>query len=142
MNGALDYDVNFVLSGGSLIAAGSAGMASAPSDGSTQASILMSFTQLQKAGTKIELKDSEGNVLAGLAPTKTYQTIVMSSPDLKPGSSYTLYADEAEVVTFEASSTTTWLDESGVTDARSAGPGGMGGGARGQGMGGARPMAR
>ena len=54
---------------------------------------------------------------------------------------YLAYGD-TQVVAFETERAVTWLNESGVTEAGSAGfggPGGMGGGGRGPGMGGNRP---
>ncbi len=128
-NGALDYNGTFELGGGVLIAAGSAGMASVPSDGSTQRSVMMAFPQTQTAGTTVALKDATGNVVAEAAPTKTFQTIVLSAPGLQEGGSYTLTAGAQDVVTFElGANAVTWLDESGVTEAQSGGFGGPRGG--------------
>jgi len=128
-NGALDYDGTFNITGGFLAAAGSAGMAEAPSDTSSQYSILMTYPETQAAGTTVVLKDSEGKAVATVTPAKAYQTIVISSPDLKQGASYTLYAGDTKIVDFEIASTVTWLNESGVTEAGSGGQG-MGGGMR------------
>ncbi|WP_309121250.1 carbohydrate-binding domain-containing protein [Paenibacillus sp.] len=129
-NGALDYNGSFELSGGSLVAAGSAGMASAPSDGSTQASILMTFPQTQAAGTTVRVEDASGKEVAAVAPTKAFQTIAISSSGLQQGGAYTLYTGDTEIVSFEIAQSVTWLNESGVTEAQSGGPGGFGGGRR------------
>jgi hypothetical protein len=145
-NGALDYDQVFEMSGGFLIAAGSAGMAQAPSDASTQNSILMTYSSTQAAGTIVNLQDSSGKSIAAFAPAKEYQTVVISSPELKKDGSYTLYSggkssgtaadglytdgkyeNGTKVVSFKISNSVTWLDESGVTTARSSMPGGHGG---------------
>jgi hypothetical protein len=140
-NGALDYDGEFVMSGGLLQSAGSSGMAQAPSDKSTQNSIAMTFPTVQKAGTVVSLKDSKGTVIATLEPKKDYQTVVISSSELKKDTEYTVYSGGTStgVVTFKAASVVTWVNESGVTTAGGqggpAGPGGRGGqgGPRGQG---------
>lgn len=154
-NGTLDFDGSFEITGGILAAAGSAGMAQAPTEESGQYSIAMTFPQVQKAGTLVHLQDSEGNHIMTFAPAKDYQTVVISSPDLKKGGSYTLYsggsstgsevdgyyADGAyeggtKVIDFEVSDSITWLNESGVT----TGGGGMGGPGGGGGrQGGMRP---
>ncbi|MBY3618952.1 carbohydrate-binding domain-containing protein [Acinetobacter sp. CUI P1] len=146
-NGSLDYDGSFEQSGGTLIAAGSSGMAQAPSDTSSQHAISMTFPQTQKAGTFVHLEDSEGNTILTFAPSKDYQSVVISSPELKDNGSYTLYSGgnssgsetnglyaEGEysggtkVVAFEITSNVTWLNESGVTTANTnQGPGGGGG---------------
>ncbi|MFB9276691.1 carbohydrate-binding domain-containing protein [Cohnella cellulosilytica] len=152
-NGALDYDGTFEHVGGTLIAAGSAGMAQAPSeDGSTQRSIMMTFPQTQEAGTLVTLRDASGQTVAAFAPTKTFQTLLISTPALQSGENYTLSAggtnDGNGVDGFYESGTTaggtevvgftlgdgavTYLNESGVT----TGSTGMG---MGGGRGGMRP---
>ncbi len=150
-NGALDYDGAFEHSGGTLIAAGSAGMAQAPSDASTQRSMMMIFPQAQEAGTFVTLRDDSGNTVAAIAPTKAFQTVLISTPELKSGASYTLSAGGAndgegqdgfygtgkttgdtQVVSFTlGDGAVTYVDETGVTTGNS----GMGGGRGGMGAG-------
>ncbi|KGE20145.1 carbohydrate-binding domain-containing protein [Paenibacillus wynnii] len=152
-NGTLDYDGTFEMTGGTLAAAGSSGMAQAPSNDSSQFSLLMSFPQTQKAGTLVHLEDSEGNNIMTFAPAKDYQTIVISSPNLKKAGSYTLYSrgtstgsevsgyyadgeysGGTKVIDFEITTSVTWLNESGVTAAQSNNFGGGGGGGRSKGV--------
>lgn len=90
MNGALDYDGTFNISGGTLIAVGSAGMAQAPTTGSTQNSVLLGVGN-QAAGTLINLQNAAGESVLTFAPAKTYAAILFSSPDLAQGEEYTLY---------------------------------------------------
>ncbi len=133
-NGAIDYNGTFKISGGLLIAAGSSGMAQAPSEESTQYSINMSFPNVQEAGTIVHLQDSKGNTVATYAPEKEYQSVVISSPLLKKDSSYSLYTGGSvtggvykagtKLTDFKATSSVTWLDENGVTTQKSFGPGG------------------
>ncbi|MBP1991604.1 carbohydrate-binding domain-containing protein [Paenibacillus eucommiae] len=151
-NGALDYDGTFEMSGGFLVAAGSSGMAQATSEQSAQSGILMTYSQNQAAGTMVHLEDNAGNTIITFAPSKNYQAVFVSSPDLQKDAAYTLYSggtstgSEAnglytdgeykggtKVVEFELATTVTWLNESGVTEGRSAGPGGGGGGPGGRG---------
>jgi hypothetical protein len=155
-NSALDYDATFEMTGGFLITGGSSGMAMAPSDTSTQYSIAMNFPQTQKAGTIVNLQDSKGNSIATFAPAKDYQTVVISSPELKKGESYTIYSggsstgtvtdglykdgkysNGTKIVSFTISNSVTWVNESGITTAKSGMPGGGGQGGPG-GMGGQR----
>lgn len=159
-NGALDYDKSFEISGGVLIATGSAGMAMAPSEESTQNSILMSYPEVQKAGTLLHLEDRDGNSIVTFAPDKDYQTVVISSPKLTKDGTYNLYSGGSvtgkattglytdgeyqggtKMVEFTISDTVTWLNESGVTEAQTGmgGHGGMGGA---DGMRGSGDMAR
>lgn len=151
-NGPLDYDGTFVMTGGFLVAAGSSGMAQATSEQSTQPGILMTYSKAQQAGAMVHLEDGEGNTVLTFTPPKSYQSLFVSSPTIKKDAAYTLssggtstgsqvnglydggeYQGGTKVVDFTTSSVITWLNESGVTAARS-GMGGPGGN-RGQGGG-------
>ncbi len=87
-NGALDYNGTFEITGGVLLAAGTTDMAMNVSGGSQQ-SIGISFDQTQSAETLVTLKDSQGQTILSYAPSKSYQHVVLSSPDLTD-SNYTL----------------------------------------------------
>ncbi|RIX52792.1 carbohydrate-binding domain-containing protein [Paenibacillus nanensis] len=132
-NGTLDYDGTFNLSGGTLIASGSAGMAMAPSEDSAQATVAMSFSQTQTAGSPVTLKDADGTEILTVTPTKDYQIVLFSSPEVKSGSTYSVASGDTQIVQFETDGSVTWVGESGVTEAP-AGHGGMGGGMGGGGM--------
>lgn len=144
-NGSLDYDQNFEMTGGFLIAAGSAGMLQATSEQSTQNAIVMTYPETQAAGTLLHVEDSDRNTVATFAPEKDYQAVFISSPNLKKDKDYTLYSggtstgkeadglyndgdykNGTKVVGFTISDSVTWLNESGVTTGSSGGPGGGG----------------
>ncbi|MDH7497701.1 MAG: carbohydrate-binding domain-containing protein [Syntrophomonadaceae bacterium] len=91
-NGALDYQGSCRVTGGILVAAGSAGMAQAPSTDSTQPSLAVSFRSVQKAGTPLRLVNEDGVTVLAFAPGKDYQSLVVSAPALRQGSSYRLYS--------------------------------------------------
>ena len=91
-NGAIDYDGECIITSGTLIAAGSSGMAQAPSDTSTQAALSVTYSEAQAANTLVSLTDSSGKTLVSFVPAKQYKSIVISTPDLAAGSSYTLYS--------------------------------------------------
>lgn len=88
MNGALDYDGSFSISGGFMVAAGSAGMAEAPDTTSTQYSVLINTDTAQSAGTLVHIQSSDGESILTFAPTKRYQSIAFSSPELLSGTTY------------------------------------------------------
>ena len=90
-NGAIDYDGTFNVSGGLLVAAGSAGMAQAPSATSTQNSVLIRFNGAQAAGALVHIQNSAGEDVLTFAPAKGYQSLVFSSAELVLGSAYTVY---------------------------------------------------
>jgi hypothetical protein len=91
MNGALDYDAGFTISGGMLVAAGSAGMAQAPDASSGQYSLLINFPSALPAGTLIHIRTADGNELLSIAPLKQFQSIAFSSPALQDGSDIEMY---------------------------------------------------
>ena len=65
-------------------------MAQAPDEDSQQNSLTVVFTETQAAGTAVNIADAAGNSILTFAPTKQFQTIVVSAPGLKQGSSYTV----------------------------------------------------
>jgi hypothetical protein len=91
MNGALDYSGQFNISGGFLVAAGSAGMAQAPSESSAQNSLLIGFNGTARAGTLFHIETSDGEDVLTFAPAKEYQTLVFSSSALERGATYAVY---------------------------------------------------
>ena len=89
-NGALDYSPTFNISGGILVAAGSAGMAMAPSTTSTQNSLLINLESSLPAGAAVHIEDENGNTLLTYIPAKTFQSIVISSPLIETGKTYSI----------------------------------------------------
>ncbi|MGN0465112.1 MAG: carbohydrate-binding domain-containing protein [Lachnospiraceae bacterium] len=90
-NGALDYDGEAKVSGGTIIAIGSSGMAQNFDSSSTQGSILVSV-ETQPAGSSIELTDSNGKSLISQKSNKEFSSVLISCPEIKKGSSYVLTA--------------------------------------------------
>lgn len=91
MNGALDYDGYFNISGGFIIAVGSSGMAEAPDETSSQNCLLFSLNSTQDAGTLIMLQTTSGAELFTFAPCKEFTSVAYSSPALSKGTSYQIY---------------------------------------------------
>lgn len=158
-DGAIDYDGTFDISGGTLIAAGSSQMAQSVSDTSTQYTINYRFTSTQKAGTIFRLVDENGNNIVTFAPTKEYQSVVVSSPNLTTGNYKVysggtcdgevtdgLYSDgnysgETELTSFTISSINTNIAQDGSTfDSNEMGGPGQGGQIPGQGGNGQPPI--
>lgn len=133
MNGALDYLGTFNISGGILIAVGSAGMALAPSDSSTQASLVINFDSYLRSEVLIHIETETGETVLNYAPSKPYQSVVISTPELIIGETYTLfvgggvdgadsesllpegrYSNGTEVISFTITSTITQLGRGGM----------------------------
>jgi len=92
MNGALDCDGFFTMTGGFLVAAGSAGMAQAPDDSSTQYVMAHTFAAPQRAGTLFHIETRDGENVLTFTPAKTYQSVVFSAPELELGETYLVYS--------------------------------------------------
>lgn len=90
MNSALDH-VAFNITKGYLVAVGSAGMALPPGDLSAQYSVMLNFRTVNQAGTLICVRASNGTELFTFRPTRQYQSIVFSTPELSMGSTYDVY---------------------------------------------------
>ncbi|MEM2816349.1 MAG: carbohydrate-binding domain-containing protein, partial [Candidatus Bathyarchaeia archaeon] len=90
MNSALDH-VAFNITKGYLIAVGSSGMALPLGELSDQYSVMLNFQMPNQAGTLISVRTSNGTELFTFKPTKRYQSIIFSMPNLTPGSTYDVY---------------------------------------------------
>ena len=91
-NGPLDYLGAFTISGGYLVAVGSSGMAQVPSTTSTQYSVMYNFASAQAAGTMVHIETESGQDVLTFVPTKQYQSVLLSSPELENGSTYVVYS--------------------------------------------------
>lgn len=89
-NGALDYGIDAVVSGGIVVAAGQSGMLQNFGAESTQGTILVNTQQQNAAGSDIVLLDSEGGALVAWTMEKAYNSVVVSCPGIESGSSYTV----------------------------------------------------
>lgn len=117
---SIDFDTEFNISGGVVIALGSDGMVEPLSETSEQASLLYADGISYSAGTTVTLTDDQGTVLLEADAIKYFEAVTISTPDMVDGESYTLKVGTDEV-DFTISSTVTILGSGGMT-----GPGGGG----------------
>jgi hypothetical protein len=89
-NGALD-NMGFKITGGYLLAVGSSGMAQTPDTSSTQYSVMYNFSSVQPAGILFHIRTEDGEEVLTFAPTKAYQSVVLSSPELENRATYIVY---------------------------------------------------
>ena len=82
----LDYDTSGIITGGTFIGTGASGMAQTFND-SEQGVIAVSVGN-QSAGTKILLKDKNGNTIIDYTPELNFAVVILSSPDIKSGEKY------------------------------------------------------
>ncbi|MDE7432144.1 MAG: carbohydrate-binding domain-containing protein [Lachnospiraceae bacterium] len=106
-NGALDYDSDFQINGGTLIAVGNSQMAMAPSEDSGTNSVYIVFENYYEKGTNIVIKDMEENELISYTPSKKFNALVFSDEKIEMGMSYAVYADDECIETITVSNVIT-----------------------------------
>ena len=90
--GALDYNGVFEMTGGFLVAVGSADKAQSTSPSSTQETLAFSYGSMQSAGTMIHIATDGGEEILTFMPAKAYQNVVLSSAELATGTTYVVYS--------------------------------------------------
>jgi len=84
----LDYDTSGIITGRTFIGTGAAGMAQSFSD-SRQGVVAVGVGN-QAAGTQITLKNAKGNTVISYAPELNFAVVILSSPDIIKGDTYTI----------------------------------------------------
>ena len=124
-NGALDYETSAAISGGTLVAVGSSGMAESFSEDSKQASILYCMSESHKAGEKITLTDESGKELVSYTAAKSFNAVNISTPELTSSGKYTLKVGDSS---YEIEMTSnSYSNGGGMGGGMMGGRGGMGG---------------
>lgn len=122
-DGALDYAGTGTITGGTLIAAGSSGMAQSLSS-DTQGVMLLTLSGAQSAGSTVTVHDASGMLLASFTPEKAYTSVVISAPGTESGGTYTVACGgESRSVTLEGYT----YSEGGFGGFGGGMPGGFGG---------------
>ena len=122
-NAALDYDDKATLNGGTVFFVDDGQMTMGFDSSSNQ--VYLMATVKGSAGVTIEVVDSSGNTVTSLKVSKTFETVLISSPQLKEGETYTL----------KVGSETTTVTASKEATISTMGHGGPGGGQGGPGRG-------
>lgn len=112
-DGAIDCS-SFIISGGTVAAAGSSGMAMNASSKSEQNSVIVYFSETMSAQSTVSIKASDGKELVSFTPEKEYSSLMFSSPELNQNQTYEVYIDDVLKETFEQ----TGVSESAGTLAR------------------------
>jgi hypothetical protein len=91
----IDHDFppngGFIMTGGWILAVGSAGMAEGPNATSTQYSVMYAFSSDRAAGTMLHLKTSSGTEIFTFKSAKAYRCFIFCSPDLTLNTTYEVY---------------------------------------------------
>lgn len=122
-NGALDYDREFVIYGGTLIAGGASGMAQGVSSASSIYSVLINFTSNYGNSDTITITDSNNQEIISYHSAKSYSSLVVASPELKNENTYTIKVNGDEYQTFTISSITTNVGNMGMMGGMKGNPG-------------------
>ena len=117
-NGALDYDDNATLNGGTVLFVDNGQMTTGFGSDSSQA-FLMASAQ-GTAGATVEVVDSSGKTVASLKASKSFSTVLISSPEIKEGEKYTIKVG--------SNSTTATASKQAANIGGGPGQGGPGGG--------------
>ena len=101
-NGAMDYGICAAITGGGIVAVGGSGMAQGFGDESTQCSALVNFDEWIDAGETITLTDSDGKEVLSYKADKKFNSVVISTSDMKKGDNYTLtVGDQSSTFTLD-----------------------------------------
>ena len=101
-NGAMDYGICAAITGGEIVAVGGSGMAQGFGDESTQCSALVNFDEWIDAGETITLTDSDGKEVLSYKVDKKFNSVVISTSDMKQGETYTLtVGDQSSTFTLD-----------------------------------------
>ncbi len=127
-DGALDYDLSATISGGTVLMVGASGMAQNFTSG-TQA---FAFARVSSNGGTVAVVDEDGTVIASLDTTRSFETVLISSPDLEEDGTYTVLTNatvtDANADGFASSGTASGTEATTVTASTEAsdGYGGLG----------------
>ena len=99
-NGALDSGSGISFNGGSVVAVGASGMAESLGTSSSINNVSIFLASAQKAGTKIEIKNSAGEIILSHTSLKTFSHIAAGTEKFEEGETYTLYLNGTKTESF------------------------------------------
>ena len=117
-DGTLDYNGTATITGGTLVGAGSSGMEQTFT--TAEQGVILTEVSNGTAGSTISLTDEDGNELVSWAADKEYTSVIISTPDIEEGSTYT--------VTTNGTATEITMSSLIYGSANTNAPGGNGGG--------------
>lgn len=109
----LDADRGIVITGGIVFVTSTLGMVETPSTNSTQYVVSYAHQSTITAGSTVTLSDEQGNALVSVTVKKNCQSIIISSPDMQKGNTYSIFGGETQMVSFTVSSIITQVGSSG-----------------------------
>lgn len=92
-NASLDIVYGMRINGGSLLAAGSSGMAELPRTDSVQNVLAFYLPEMYSAESSIALLDAMGNTIVEAVSQKRFNWVCISTAEITTGDTYTLYVN-------------------------------------------------
>lgn len=96
----LDYDTGASITGGTFIGTGAASMAQTFDD--SEQGVITTTIDKADAQSTLELVDSDGNIIITYTPELSYEYIILSSPEILTGETYTLNVNGTQVAEITA----------------------------------------
>ena len=87
----VEDNCDITISGGTLVALGSSGMAQSMEPDDSHATLMVTWDEVQPAGTRLTLCTQQGEILCSLQSTNSFQTAVISTDSLSAGQEVSLY---------------------------------------------------
>ncbi len=109
-NNAINYDDKFELSGGTLIAAGSPAEFELPSGASKQNIAVFTFKNTVHDGSCVTIKDELSNVVISHTAPRQFSTLLLSTPNLKLNTKYSLFLGDMKLTEFTLKSKTSLIN--------------------------------
>jgi len=97
-NGSLDFQNGLLIDGGTILAAGSSGMAELPHGDSEQISLSFYLAENYSAGSRIEIADKDGKILISGNSSKRFNWVCASCPELREKETYYLLIDGENIL--------------------------------------------
>ncbi len=118
-NGFLDYGTSCTVTGGTLTAGGSSGMAQATDDNGQNA-LMLYFDSVLSSSDKVSVKNSSGKEILQYQSEKSYNCVLFSSPELKAGDTVTLLINGEQRGKIEITDGVYYanVSDSGITEAQ------------------------
>lgn len=91
---SLDFEYGMLIHGGTLLAAGSSGMAELPDTESKQNVLVFYLSDSYSAGNTICVKNQAGDTIVEGTSSKKFDWVCVSTDDILQGETYTLYINE------------------------------------------------
>lgn len=111
-NGALDSGLGISINGGSVITLGASGMAESLGSSSSVYNVSVYFTSTLEKGTKVEIKNSAGEILLSHTSAKSFNHLAAGTTAFKYGETYDIFINGEKNQSFTISDITTTVGNS------------------------------